>query len=118
MMSMKLEPLRAFVKVVELGSFSRAADHLDLPRSQVSRWIAQLEAQLAVQLLERSTRSQSLTAIGREVYERALGVLAGVDDVQRVAAAVRAEPSGRLRICSAIEFGMEAVGSWVEHYLR
>lgn len=114
---MHLEQLRGFVKAVEAGSFAGAADRLDVPRSQISRWMAQLEAELGVQLLERSTRSQSLTAVGREVYERALAILHNVEDTLRVTQRTRAAPSGLLRVCCSVEFGMETVAGWVEQYL-
>jgi LysR family transcriptional regulator, regulator for bpeEF and oprC len=115
---MTLEQLRVLVKVVQAGSFTRAAGVLGMQRSNVSRVIAQLEAELGVTLLERTTRTQSVSAAGREVYERALGVLDAVDDTLRVTQSVREEPSGLLRLTCGVEFGMAAVGAWVEAYLE
>lgn len=114
---MHIEQLRGFVKAVEAESFTQAAALLELPRSQISRWVAQLEAELGVQLLERSTRRQSITAVGREVYERALAILEAVDDTRRITQRTRAQPSGRLRLCCNVEFGMETVSQWVQDFL-
>ena len=89
---MTLEQLRIFVKVIEAGSFTSAADRLNTPRSHVSRVIAQLEAELGVLLLERTTRARSITEAGREVYERALGILGAVDDTVRATQRVHEAP--------------------------
>jgi LysR family transcriptional regulator, regulator for bpeEF and oprC len=113
-----LEQLRVLVKVVQAGSFTRAADVLGTQRSNVSRIIAQLEAELGVTLLERTTRTQSVSAAGREVYERALGVLDAVEDTLRVTQRMHEEPSGLLRLTCGVEFGMAAVGAWIEAYLE
>lgn len=114
---MTLEQLRVLVKVVQAGSFTRAADVLGMQRSNVSRVIAQLEAELGVTLLERTTRTQSVSEAGRAVYERALGVLDAIDDTLRVTQRIQEEPSGLLRITCGVEFGMAAVGAWIEEYL-
>ena len=115
---MTLEQLRILVKVVEAGSFTRAADVLGLQRPNVSRAIAQLESELGVTLLERTTRTQSVSEAGRAVFERAVGVLAAIEDTRRVVQRSRDEPRGVLRLTCAVEFGMAAVGSWVESYVE
>ena len=115
---MNLERLRLFVKVAQAGSFTRAADALDTQKSWVSRVIAQLEAELGVKLLQRTTRQVGLTEVGREVYERAVGILAAVDDTVRVAQQARGEPRGRLRLTCGVEFGLLAVGGWIDEYLE
>ena len=79
-----LNSLVVFAKVVEAGSFSEAARRLKMPVSTVSRRIAELEDQLGVRLLERSTRSLRLTDLGTEVYEHAVRsaeISQGVDNV-------------------------------------
>lgn len=116
-MGMTLEQLRVLAKVVEAGSFARAADLLDMQRSNVSRVIAQLEAGLGVTLLERTTRTQSVTEAGKAVYERAVGVLEAIADAVRVTQQIQEEPRGLLRVACAVEFGMAAVSPWVEAYL-
>jgi LysR family transcriptional regulator, regulator for bpeEF and oprC len=115
---MTLEQLRVLVKVVEAGSFTRAAEVLGSPRSQVSRVIAQLERDLGVTLLERTTRTMSVSEAGRAVHERALSVLATLDDTRRVLAQAQAEPRGLLRVTCSVEFGIAVVGAWLEEFLE
>ena len=79
---MELQALQAFVKVVQSGSYTRAADALQTQKAHLSRVVGRLERELAVRLLERTTRSLSLTEAGREFYERAVGILASVDDAR------------------------------------
>jgi DNA-binding transcriptional LysR family regulator len=114
---MTLEQLRVLVKVVDAGSFTAAADVLGVQRSHVSRVIAQLEAELGVTLLERTTRRQSVSEAGRAVYERAVGVLAAIEDTVRVTQDLQAQPQGHLRITCGLAFGIAAVGGWVESFL-
>jgi DNA-binding transcriptional LysR family regulator len=114
---MTLDQLRIYVKVIEAGSFTDAAERLDTPRSHVSRVIAQLEAELGVVLLERTTRARSITEAGREVYERALGILGAVDDTLRATQRLHDAPQGLLRLTCGIEFGQVLLGSWIEDYL-
>jgi LysR family transcriptional regulator, regulator for bpeEF and oprC len=114
---MTLEQLRVFAKVVEAGSFTGAANVLGMQASNVSRVIAQLEAELGVSLLERTTRKQSVTEAGRAVFERATGVLAAIEDTVHVTQNIKAAPQGVLRITCGVEFGMNAVGAWAREYL-
>lgn len=114
---MELFELRALVKVVQSGSFTHAADLLGTQKSHLSRVITGLERRLGVRLLERSTRSLRLTEVGREVFGRAIGILGAVDDTERFAQQLVAEPQGTLRITCGVEFGMLAVGVWIERYL-
>jgi DNA-binding transcriptional LysR family regulator len=114
---MTLDQLRIFVKVIETGSFSDAAERLDTPRSHVSRVVAQLEAEFGVVLLERTTRARSITEAGREVYERAVGILGAVDDTLRATQRLHDEPQGLLRLTCGVEFGQVILGGWIEDYL-
>lgn len=114
---MTLEQLRIYVKVIEAGSFTLAAERLDTPRSHISRVIAQLEAELGVVLLERTTRTRSITEAGREVYERAVGILGAVDETLRATQRLHEEPRGLLRLTCGVEFGMITLGSWIEDYV-
>jgi DNA-binding transcriptional LysR family regulator len=116
-MVMTLEQLRVLVKVVDAGSFTAAADVLGVQRSHISRVVAQLEAELGVTLLERTTRRQSVSEAGRAVYERAVGVLAAIEDTVRVTQDLQAQPQGHLRITCGVAFGIAAVGGWVETFL-
>ena len=114
---MELSRLRAFVAVVHGGSFTRAAEVLRSQKAGVSRQVSELETELGVRLLERTTRTLRLTEVGREVFERALGILAAVEDTQRVAQAVHGVPHGLLRITMPLEFGLVAGFAWVQALL-
>jgi LysR family transcriptional regulator for bpeEF and oprC len=114
---MELSELNAFVKVVQAGSFTRAAESMSTQKAYLSRVVTQLEHKLGIRLLERTTRSLSLTEAGREVFERAVSILGAVDDVERVAQQTLAEPRGNLRITCGVEFGMIAVSRWITDYL-
>lgn len=114
---MELSHLDTFVKVVQTGSFTRAAEQLHTQKAHVSRVVSQLEAELGVRLLERTTRSLSLTEIGREFFERAVGILGAADDARRAVQQAQGEPRGTLRLTCGVEFGMLAVNRWVRDYL-
>lgn len=115
---MELSTLQAFVKVVQTGSFTRAADALNTQKAHVSRVVTQLERELGVRLLARTTRSLSLTEIGREFFERAVGILGSVDDAQRAVQRAQGEPRGTLKLTCGVEFGMIAVSGWISTYLE
>lgn len=115
---MEFNDLNIFVRVVQTGSFTRAALSLSTQKAYVSRVITQLEAKLGVRLLERTTRSLSLTEVGREMFERAVGILGAVDDAKRTAQKTQAEPRGVLKLTCGVEFGMIAVNCWIADYLQ
>lgn len=114
---MDLNALEAFVKVVQTGSFTRAAEALNTDKGRLSRVVGRLERELSVRLLERSTRSLSLTEAGREFFERARAILGSVDDAREAMQRIRGEPQGTLRLSCGVEFGLIAVGGWVADYL-
>ena len=97
---MNLEPndLVLFARVVDEGSFSRAADRLGYPKSTVSRRVAALEAQLGEQLLRRTTRKLTVTDFGRAVLEHAHHVAEDVAAAESLAQHRQVQPSGRLRV--------------------
>lgn len=114
---MDLPALTAFVKVVQTGSFTRAAAALGTQKAHLSRVVTQLERELGARLLERTTRSLSLTEVGREFYERSVGILAAVDDAQRAVVQAQGQPRGTLRLTCGVEFGLIAVSRWLAGYL-
>lgn len=115
--TINLDALQAFAKVVQTGSFTRAAEALNTHKAQVSRTVSQLERELGARLLERSTRSLSLTEVGRELHERALAILAAVDDARQAVALAQAEPRGTLRLTCGVEFGMLMASAWIQRYM-
>lgn len=96
----KYDDLLVFVTVVERMSFVGAARQLGLPPGTVSRKVQELEARLGVTLLNRTTRSLSVTEAGREVYESAARGFAAIEEAESVAARHHETPSGVLRIIS------------------
>jgi DNA-binding transcriptional LysR family regulator len=96
--------LLIFARVAELGSFSRAADRLGLPKSTVSRRLAGLERRLGERLLLRTTRRQTLTEFGLQLLEHARQVVAEVDAVTALSEHRQAAPSGRLRVSMPSDF--------------
>jgi len=115
---MELSALAALVKVVQAGSFTRAAEAMHTQKAHLSRVVTNLERELGVRLLERTTRSLSLTEVGREIFERAVGILGAVEDAERVAQRMLAEPRGVLKLTCGVEFGMIAVSRWIDAYLQ
>ena len=92
-----LEAMNIYVNVVEQGSFTRAADALELHRPAVTRAIQNLEHDLGVKLLHRTTRQVSMTDEGEEFYQRCLSLLSELDDVRRLFSSTQ-PPKGRLRL--------------------
>ena len=96
--------LLIFAHVAELGSFSRAAEKLALPKSTVSRRLAALEQRLGEKLLLRTTRRQSLTELGLQLLDHARQVVAEVGAVTALSERRQATPSGRLRVSMPSDF--------------
>jgi DNA-binding transcriptional LysR family regulator len=114
----RLASMGVFVKAVELGSFSAAADALQMSSQLVGKQVQKLEEHLGVQLLNRTTRRQSLTDFGRLFYERAKLIMAEVDAAESMAAETRATPTGRLRINAPVSFGMQTLAPRLPEYLK
>jgi DNA-binding transcriptional LysR family regulator len=95
-----------FAKVVELGSFARAAERLSVSTSAVSRLVADLEAHLDVRLLNRTTRKLSLTEAGQSFYERSVQLLADLEEAESSVRAAAVLPKGTLRLTSGVSFGV------------
>jgi DNA-binding transcriptional LysR family regulator len=94
----QLLAIRTFVRVAEAGSFAKAADSMNLPRSSVSKMVQDLEAHLGTKLVERTTRSVAMTKEGIAYHERALRLLADLDDMDGTVKGSRSTPKGRLRV--------------------
>ncbi len=95
-----LEEMAIFAAVVESRSFTGAARKLGLPKSTVSHKVSQLEKRLGARLLQRSTRSQSLTEMGRPYYEACRQMLEKADEAQAAIEEIHPEPKGKLRMAA------------------
>jgi LysR family transcriptional regulator for bpeEF and oprC len=113
-----IEELTVFVTVVREGSFTGAARTLGTQKAHASRVVSRLEKRLAVRLLQRSTRSLAVTEVGRELYERAVGILSALDETQALIQRTQAEPQGVLRLTCGVEFGLLVVSRWIRGYLE
>ena len=113
----QLAALRALRRVVELGSFTAAADALDISHTIVSRQIRQLEEQLGAQLLNRTTRRFALTAAGKEYYDASRQILDALDAADRAVGQHHARPSGSLRINAPMAFGTLELATWLPDFL-
>lgn len=94
----QLLAMRAFARVVETGSFAKAADHLSLPRSSTSKLVADLEAHLGTKLVMRTTRRVSITPEGMAYHDHVIRLLAELDDADAAVRGARLTPRGRLRV--------------------
>lgn len=110
--------LLLFARVMEAGSFSRAAEQLGLPKSTVSRRIAALERRLGERLLLRSTRKLSITELGLGVLEHARALVAEVEGAQALAQHRQARPSGRLRVSMPGDFAAMALPAMLADFVR
>lgn len=116
----RFHAMTVFAKVVEQGSFARAAERLDISTSACSRVVADLEAHLDTRLLQRTTRRLSLTESGQGFYERCVQLLADLSDAELAAAESAAKPRGTVRLTTSINFGIRhvspAIGDFVAKY--
>ncbi len=94
----RLEAMRLYTRIVELGSFTAAADDLDLPRATVTHAIKRLEARLGAQLLQRTTRRVRTTRDGEVYYGHCVRLLGDMDEVEADFREAVVQPKGRLRI--------------------
>lgn len=97
--------LALFARVVEAGGFTAASRNVGAPQTTISRRIAKLERELGVRLLERTTRKVSVTQVGRRVYQNARRIIEEAEGAQAVAATMRDEPAGLIRISAPVVFG-------------
>lgn len=114
----RLASMATFVRVVDVGSFAAAAAALSMSPQMVAKHVGALEARLGTRLLNRTTRRQSLTAIGRSFYERCKVVLAEADWADAAGDDATGEPRGRLRVNAPLSFGSTTLMPVVTAYLR
>lgn len=110
--------MRVFVTVVDLGSQSAAADHLDLSRPVVSRYLAELEDWVGARLLHRTTRKLSLTAAGSETLPRCRQMLELCGDMQAAVSEPDDTPRGLLRLSVSTSFGQSQLAEAIADYVK
>ena len=117
---MNLNSVRLFIRVVEHNSFTAAADKLGMQKSTISRKISQLEDELGVRLLQRTTRKLSLTDEGHDLFQRSQPLFEELDNVSDHVSSRQEEPQGKLRITMPPEMGIfimdEVVAGFIEKF--
>ncbi len=112
----RFDALQTFIRVVDAGSFSLAAERMNTAKSAVSRRVADLEAHLGVRLLNRTTRSLSLTESGRTLYQRALRLVADLEEVEATLSTQATALKGSLRIAAPLSFGLLHLGPAINDF--
>jgi len=113
----KLRAMEAFVRIVDRGSLTAAAESLRTSLPSVVRTLASLEVALDTRLINRTTRRIALTDEGRDYYARCQRVLADIDDAEAALSARRIVPKGRLRLTAPVTFGRMHVAPVVTDYI-
>jgi len=112
--------MEAFVRVVDSGSFTRAAERLGVTRAAISKHVRQLEEHLGVRLLNRTTRQVALTETGATFYERASSILDDMAEAELAASRLNEEPRGVLRVAAPMSFGTvhlaDAIGEFMTRW--
>ncbi|MBV8249596.1 MAG: LysR family transcriptional regulator [Comamonas sp.] len=116
----RLDAMHLFSRIVELGSFTKAADELQLPRASVSLAVQQLEARLGVRLLQRTTRHVSATLDGLAYYQRCQQILQDVEEAEGVFRGSASRPRGKVRVdlqgTQALHFILPRLGEFHARY--
>jgi DNA-binding transcriptional LysR family regulator len=113
----RLDALRSFRRVVELGGFSSAARDLGLSNAAISKHVAQLEGRLGARLLQRTTRRISLTEAGRAYYERTARLLDDLAEADDAVGRMQAAPRGTLRVNAPMSFGVQYLAPVLPDFL-
>jgi len=109
--------LEAYTAVVETGTFSAAGERLGIAKSVVSRRISQLEKRLGSRLLHRTTRRLALTDAGKNFYQRAVQVLADLDDAEQSVTEETIELRGSLKLAAPLSFGLMHLSDAIADFL-
>ena len=113
----KFADLEAYTAVVESGTFSAAGERLGVAKSVVSRRVSQLESRLGSRLLHRTTRRLALTDAGRNFYQRAVQILADLDDAEQSIAAETTGLRGTLKLATPLSFGLLHLSAAIADFL-
>ena len=113
-----LTDVAVFVRVVERGSFTLAAQDLGLSRAVVSKYLSRLEERLGARLLHRTTRRLSLTEAGAALFEASRGALERIEEAEAAVAQFQSEPRGRLRVSAPMSFGILHLGPAIAEFAR
>ena len=114
----KLDAMRAFTKVVTLGSYAEAGRQLGLTRSAVSKGVIELEQILGARLLDRTTRKVSPTEAGLAYHERCLAILSDIEETELQVSRLHDEPRGTLKLNAPMSFGILHVSQAISDFMQ
>lgn len=112
----QLEDMAMFVRVVEAGSITKAAEQLNIAKSAVSRRLKELETRLGSQLLSRTTRQSNLTEAGMRYYQRAGNILGAVDALNEQTSGIKGSIEGTLKMTAPLSFGLMHLSALIQEY--
>ena len=114
----KYEEIETFIRVVEAGSLTKAAEQLKIAKSAVSRRLKELETRLGVQLMTRTTRKLTLTDTGETLYNRFVVLLADWEESESAASDAQAALAGSIRVAAPLSFGVAHLGPAIIDFMR
>lgn len=114
----KYEEIETFIRVVEAGSITKAAEQLKIAKSAVSRRLKELETRLGVQLMTRTTRKLTLTDTGETLYNRFVVLLADWEESESAASDAQAALAGSIRVAAPLSFGVTHLGPAIIDFMR
>ncbi|UOF02831.1 LysR family transcriptional regulator [Bdellovibrio reynosensis] len=118
MEQLDLNQIRTFVRLVQTGSFTKAAEVLRQPKSRVSRRLASLERDLGAQLIYRTTRQFQLTEVGRNFYDRAKNLIEGLESLSNEVSEGTAEVSGLIKVTASDDMGVKHLPTILDEFSR
>ncbi|WP_293006270.1 LysR family transcriptional regulator [Nitrosomonas sp.] len=114
----RFENMNAFVRVVEAGSISTAADRMNVAKSMVSRRLKELEEHLGVELFHRTTRQMNLTDSGRAFYQQSVRILDDILEAEHATSQIHGALKGSLKIALPLSFGLMHLGPAINEFLQ
>lgn len=113
-----LTEIAVFVRIAACGSFTRAAEELQLSRAVVSKYLSQLEKRLGARLIHRTTRRLSLTEAGAALFGASRGAIERIEEAQEEIAGLQKVPRGRLKLAAPMGFGILYLGEALAQFMR
>ncbi|MGP5010601.1 LysR family transcriptional regulator [Psychrobacter glacincola] len=114
----QLEDMAMFVRIVEAGSITKAAEQLNIAKSAVSRRLKELETRLGSQLISRTTRQSNLTQAGQHYYQQASSILSAVDTLNEQTSGAPTRIEGTLKMTAPLSFGLMHLNDVIDEYAR
>lgn len=114
----QLEDMQVFIRVVESGGIGRAAEQLNIAKSAVSRRLAELEKRLGVRLINRTTRTSSLTEAGESYYQQTVKVVDQVDEINNDLQGAECALAGTIRLAVPLSFGLLHLSAVIDQFIK